>query len=245
MRGAPEWKSGVEGFDTQPDPAGQSLELHISTNCGPSGIHAVVPPVTRGIWVNTLGVMIVKYFSLLFMLCFLPLQANSQVTNYEAEGNLAPTHKVGCIPLKDTRPEYTPADLAVAVVKCTDNKNYDTAVDLFILMQLRAVYDTKRVKDRTAHQAGSVLATQIRNALGPARLEKMQEALDKFGGNNSPRHKAFCALMKRQGPPKYHPTYMIQHGMSAFTGREGNGLIRKFRPQKAWPDLLKNYMKCL
>ncbi len=185
-----------------------------------------------------------KYFSLLFMLCFLPLQANSQVTNYEADGNLAPTHKVGCVPLKDARREYTPADLAVAVVKCADREDYDTAVDLFILMQLRAAYDAKRVKDRTAHQAGDVLGINIRNTLGPTRLKKLQAAINKFGGNNSLRHKAFCALMKRQGPPKYHPTYMIQHGITAFTGREGNGLVIGFRPQKVWRDLLKGYMKC-
>lgn len=185
-----------------------------------------------------------KKLSLLVVMWLLPFAAYSQITNYESEGNLAPTHKVGCIQLKETRREYTPADLAVAVVKCADRKEYDMAVDLFILMQLRAVYDTKRVKDRSAHQAGAVLALQIRNTLGAARLKKLQAAFDKFGGDNSPRHKAFCALMKRQGPPEYHPAYMIQHGMTAFTGRDGNGLIRGFRPQKAWRDLLKGYMKC-
>ena len=185
-----------------------------------------------------------KYVAIAVGLFLLPFGAAAQAENYEAEGNLAPTHNVMCVALPEAKVQYTPADLAVAVVRCGNQKEYDKAVDLFILMQLRAAYDAKRVEDRSAHQAGSVLAMQIRTELGKSRMDKMIAALGRFGDDTSPRHKAFCAEVKRSGPPDYHPTYMIQHGMSAFTGRKGNGIVKGFRPQKAWRDLLANYMKC-
>jgi len=193
---------------------------------------------------NESGENSLKYISILASLVLLPFVAAAQVTNVESEGNLAPTHDVQCVTIKEAKNQFTPADLAVAVVRCGKQKQYDKAIELFILMQLRSVYDTKRVEDRTAHQAGQVLALQIRNALGKSRMDKIAAANDRFGGNGSPRHNAFCAEVKRTGPPNYHPTYMIQHGMSAFTGRKGNGIVKGFRPQKVWSDLLANYMKC-
>ena len=136
-----------------------------------------------------------------------PFMAFAQVLNIETPGNLAPTHKVGCVDLAGAKAEYSPADLALGVLACAKRGDYDKAVDLFIVMQLRAVYDSKRVKDKSAHQAGQVITMQIRETLGPRKMQKLEAALKVFGGNGSPRHQALCREMKRMGPPDYHPAY--------------------------------------
>jgi hypothetical protein len=171
-------------------------------------------------------------------------QAVAQVTEFTTEGNLAPTRNPGCIAVAAADPMLTPADLALGVVACAKAVNYDAATELFILMQLRSVYDTRRVSDETAHQGASVLALQVRQALGSSRLSKLQAATSRFGGTGSPRHAAFCKTVKAGGPPKYYPAYMIQHGMGAVTGTNKPPIVKGFRPRAEWRKVLRGYMKC-
>lgn len=202
--------------------------------------------VTRGRVVDDLnsGVCIMRFVALAVGFLVIPFIATGQTKNFESEGNLARTHDVMCIAVQDAKVQYTPADLAMAIVRCGKKKEFDKAVELLVLMQLRAAYDAKRVEDKSAHQAGAVLAMQIRAELGQSRMEKIMAAFGRIGGDGSPRHKAICAEVKRAGPPDYHPAYMIQHGMSAFIGRKGNGLVKGFQSKKVWRDLLANYLKC-
>lgn len=166
------------------------------------------------------------------------------VKNYTTEGNLAPTQNPGCIAYQGADNSLSPADLHLAVLACAEQKNFAGAADLFILMQLRAVFDAKRVADPSAGQAGTVLKLTVRQALGSEKTAALQAAFEDFGGNGSSRHQAFCAAMQRNGPPQYYPAYMIQHGMWAFTQPEADPLVAGFDAAAVWKELLGSYMKC-
>ena len=45
------------------------------------------------------------------------------------------------------------------------------------------------------------------------------------------------------GPPAYHPTYMIQHGMASLAGAD-DGIKQDFDSGEAWAESLKNYLHC-
>ncbi len=170
--------------------------------------------------------------------------ASAQVTNIETPGNLAPTRDPGCIALAQADPMLSPPDLGLGVLGCAKSGAWDRAVDLFILMQLRARFDAQRVVDRTAHQAQRVLALNVSGQFSEDGKARFQEAFTAFGGNGSPRHTAFCATMKQQGPPQHNPSYMIQHGMGAVQGTTDAPLVDGFRPGVVWGDLLTLYLKC-
>jgi predicted choloylglycine hydrolase len=55
---------------------------------------------------------------------------------------------------------------------------------------------------------------------------------------------ALCNRLRIVGPPDYHPTYMIQHGITAFTGGGGNALVANFDSAAAWQESLNTYLHC-
>ncbi|MCF6234488.1 MAG: hypothetical protein L3J36_15505 [Rhodobacteraceae bacterium] len=166
------------------------------------------------------------------------------VQNYTAPGNLAPTRDPGCIPYAQADNTLTPADLSLGVLACAAQDNYRDAVDLLVLMQLRAAYDSERVADPSAGQAGAVLALNVSQALGEARMLKLEAGFANLGDTGSPWHGAFCSQMQDFGVPEYFPGYMIQHGMRAFTNSGEDPLVAGFEPQVVWQELLASYLEC-
>lgn len=181
---------------------------------------------------------------LLFLAVSLATPVVAQVTNHAAEGNLEATYDVPCLEISKIRNEYSPADIAGGVRACFREGKDDQAVEMLVVMQLRAAFDIRRVKDRTAHQAGRVLALNLHNAGGATWEQRMSRAFERFGAAGSKRHEQLCAVQKQVGPPTHSPRYMIQHGMGAFTKDAGDGLVKGFDAKSAWADVLKNYLKC-
>ena len=170
--------------------------------------------------------------------------AMAQVQRFETPGNLAPTRDPGCLTMTEVSPDETPANLALGIMRCVGEGRFGAAVESIILMQLFAVYDARRVADKSAHQAGQVLMMNIYSGLSEKQQKSLQEAVEAFGDTGGAKHTALCAQMAGQGPPRYHPAYMIQHGMAAFTGLEGDGLVPGFDAGLAWSDVLASYLKC-
>lgn len=170
--------------------------------------------------------------------------ATSQVRNQETAGNLAATVDPGCIAVGEAAPGLSPPDLGLGVRACAKAGQWDAAVELYILMQLRAVYDIARVADKTAHQAEDVLSMQVTESLPRGGQEKILAAFDRFGDTGSPRHRAFCKAVKAGGRPQHDPAWMVLHGMGAVLGEGGDGLVSGFRPEAEWKAVLRDYMKC-
>lgn len=168
----------------------------------------------------------------------------AQVTNESAPGNLAPTQNPGCIAVADADPTLSPADLSMSVLDCVAKDEFDKAFELVLLLRLRATFDKKRVTDISAHQAGQVLVMQIGQRMTAEENSAYEKVGPVFGGTGSPRHAAFCALMKEAGPPAHDPSYMVNHGMRAFTDPNVSVLLEGFDPEQAWNDILSDFLKC-
>jgi hypothetical protein len=187
-----------------------------------------------------------RRFGLMRRLALLVLFAGpAQARNYEVLGNLEATVNPGCIVAASADPVLSPPDLGLGVLACAKAGQMEKALDLYILMQLRAEFDKKRVVDKTAWQAEDVLSSSVAQSMGTKRRNALEAEFDAFGGDGSPRHKAFCAGQKKAGAPSHSPRWMVAHGMGAVIGEgQGDGTRAGFKAKSAWSRLLKDYLHC-
>lgn len=164
-----------------------------------------------------------------------------QITNYESKDNLKSFHHLDCIDATAVKSEYTPADIYPAAKTCVDQEDFARAARLFAIAGVYGRFDTLRVADVSAHQAIAVLQLNFFGQLDGAAKEKLQTTVRAIAGSDQLAQT--CALVRKLGPPTYYPTYMTQHGMSAFTG-QGGGLKKEFNASEAWASSLADYLHC-
>ncbi len=180
-----------------------------------------------------------KFLFIMATLCTIAM--NAEVNNFEAKGNLASEKPIDCIDIKSLTNKNTPADIFIGISKCLEKSNYQNASHLYLVALAYGRFDSKRVEDKTAHQAISVLRMNHLGNLTDEKTQHLQLALKNTTKNMS----IICESIKQLGLPSYHPSYMIQHGMGAFLGNKSkNGLVADFNPTNAWDNVLLNYVKC-
>lgn len=172
-----------------------------------------------------------------------PNERVPQITNYEAKGNLQATQPIDCIGLADLTNRHTPADILPGVRKCIDAAEYEKAVDLFAVVGVYGRFDMLRVADNTAHQAITVLRINNLGSLDQTRVDAFQDSVKGRLDEESANLLRLCDHVKSIGAPAYHPTYMLQHGISAFTGA-GGGIKSDFNAAEAWAASLDSYLHC-
>ncbi|WP_242521877.1 hypothetical protein [Motiliproteus sp. SC1-56] len=164
---------------------------------------------------------------------------DQKVVNYEAEGNLSRSKSIQCKPISQLSNKNNPVDIFTGIANCIENNNFQNAAELYYAGMSYGYYDTKRVSDTTAHQAISVLRMNIGGGMTEEQLQNLQHALDSLTPEK------ICPTLTRLGKPEYRPTYMIQHGLGAFTGQSTkDGLVGNFDPASAWLDSLSTIAKC-
>ncbi|WP_394173647.1 hypothetical protein [Thalassotalea litorea] len=167
--------------------------------------------------------------------------AQETVVNHEAPGNLESLSPSGCVAVNDLSNMQNPVDIFTGVNICLVEENYPNAAELYFAGMSYGFFDTKRVSDKTAHQAISVLRMNLFSDKGTDVTNKLQDAVTDITSDN----KAICESLSNLGAPAYVPTYMIQHGMGAFTGdNENKGLVEDFDSEMAWRDVLATIVKC-
>jgi len=172
------------------------------------------------------------------------IEESNGYTNYSTAGNLRPTQNPGCILMADAGQALTPADLALGIQECFAAQDMDTAAGMIILLLARTAYDSRRVSDRTAHQAGAMLLQTLGSALSEPEQLALRTALASVASYGSPGHLLVCETLNTLGYPDYYPAYMIQHGMNAFSNPEAVGLVEDFDPDAAWDWALTSFMHC-
>lgn len=182
-------------------------------------------------------------FGLTALLFASSAQAQPEIKNYTTPGNLESTVKIGCIPRSEVKTTYNPVDLYLGAKACIDTGNYQAAVSLFDMANIFGRFDMQRVADKTAHQAVIVSRMQIFGELPVEKTTKFQ-AVAKAEVEDPAKIQNLCQFLRHIGPPTYHPRYMIQHGMGAFTRGHGNEITAEFSAQKAWEDVLNTYVHC-
>lgn len=170
-------------------------------------------------------------------------QREGNLTQFSTPGNLAATQVISCIPLDSISPTHSPADIAGGIVDCYQDDNFEAAIPLTLVLLARAAFDTRRVEDRSAHQARTVLILQLRSLLNEEQNSRLQDLFQTYLPE-SPRHSATCAQLRDLGTPNHDPSYMIKHGARAFFEPSGDGLVENFDADAAYRWVLETYMHC-
>jgi hypothetical protein len=170
--------------------------------------------------------------------------AQESIQKFEAGGNLAPTHEIGCVEISSLTNEYTPADLYPAARQCFDLEQYQKAVDLYSLASAYARFDAFRVSDRSTHQAGPALAMNAFEAADEAKAAPYQTTFEATISDPQ-RLATLCSAIRKLGHPTYAPRYMIAHGMGAFIGQStGDEMVAGFDADVAWERTLSGFLHC-
>lgn len=172
------------------------------------------------------------------------VEKNGNVTNYRADGNLATIQNVNCIPLAQAKNTFTPPDLYKGVVDCLAQDDFEASAKLFALAGIYARFDSKRVTDVTARQAGTVLIMNTFSAVPVDKKNKLGESLNHI--LKTPELLSqLCSEVDTIGIPNYYPGYMIHHGMKAFKGNPHEGaLVNNFDSVSVWKSLQSTYLHC-
>jgi hypothetical protein len=147
-----------------------------------------------------------------------------------------------CVDIGGLTTRTTPVEVYSAVHRCIDDHQYDKASRLFAVAGVYGRFDTQRVADESAHQIIPALRTGLFNQLDEVSKRAFQDAAKPYSAGSS-ELTGLCTEIRKLGPPKYDPTYMTSHGLSAITGT-GGGLTPGFDAAKAWQSSLTNYLNC-
>ena len=166
-----------------------------------------------------------------------------KITSYQTPGNLIITHNLSCEGSEKLKNTYTPADLYPAVSECIKENKYEEAIYHFMLANAYGYFDAHRVSDKSARQA--IPALQANNLWGlDEKIKKsFTEEFKLFTSDSETMGKA-CRFLEKIGKPNYHPSYMIQHGLDAFTGISGDGTVPGADLVSIWNDAMVKYIKC-
>jgi hypothetical protein len=155
------------------------------------------------------------------------------ITRYETAGNLAASGLAIPQSVKEITPGHNPVDIAALARKKLEEGEYDEAFEAATIAAAYGTYDTRRVADKSAHQGMAIIMRSIISGLP----EDKQAAL--IGRLETVDKQAMFPLLKAVGKPSYHPSYMIQHGIRAFSGeQENNGIVPDFDEDKAWAETI-------
>lgn len=186
-----------------------------------------------------------RFLTTLFFFTILSFTLFSQeVETIEAEGNLETTKPLPCVTLKEVTTSHTPADIYAGLENCLKSEDYENAAHLFAIAGVYGIYDTKRVKDRSAHQALSVLRMRVLSALTEEQKDAFFSVLKEQLAGGSDNLYEICEKINQKGHPTYFPKYMIQHGMGAFTNDQDEPLVADFDAEKAFQEALNQYLHC-
>ncbi len=176
------------------------------------------------------------------------VQRRGNVADIAMEGSLAATNTLGCVALEQVSPFSAPPDLYLGVRECIEHDRYAEAVALFALAGMESQFDAARISDKTAGQAGQVLIMGTFGSLTAAKRDKFRSVLTARVADARELGR-LCRSVSDRGPPKYYPTYMILHGMSAINGAlngqvAGPALDPSFDGVKTWKALQTSYLNC-
>lgn len=163
----------------------------------------------------------------------------------EAEGNLESPNPCNCVEISEITNEHNPADILHGMKKCIEQKEFGKAARLFAIAGVYGKYDSYRVKDKSAHQALIVLQQNILIDVSEEDKNNMIAILELTLKEGSKELKSVCQEIQKVGMPKYHPKYMIQHGIQAFIETDGNGLVENFNSEESWKLALQSYLHCM
>lgn len=166
----------------------------------------------------------------------------SDLFTAEVGDDLVVSNPASCAGLDKLNNTQNPEDIFVGVDECLLEKNYETASYLIFAAYAYGKYDILRVKDTSSHKILSILRTNAFSRLDQPEVEELKKSFSAINSDEAHKKK-LCDGLQVMGMPNYHPSYMIQIGMSAYT-EQGDGLVENFDSAKAWETVTRGFAKC-
>lgn len=150
--------------------------------------------------------------------------------------------KLSCEDGRNLKNTYTPLDLYPVMPDCMAKKLYQEAGDIYALAGVYGYFDKLRVRDRSAHQAVSILAMTF----GAKLPEDFREHLKSITMGEGLIQ--LCERVKKVGMPDYFPHYMVSHGIkslrSSLAGTQQPSPLHENNPLELWNHALDKYLHC-
>ena len=154
-------------------------------------------------------------------------------------GSLEPNFDVACISMKEVSSQFNPPALILAVKKCVLQNDYEKAWDLLNTSTGFGYYDLQRLADRSTKEALTVLIFRVLGNLTPEQHNKGQQ-ISKIMNADAKRVQAYCAELKRIGPPTYEPQWAIAHGLGVYDDEARQGhYLTNVDPKIIWAEVLR------
>ncbi|MEW5889207.1 MAG: hypothetical protein AB1768_09155, partial [Pseudomonadota bacterium] len=152
---------------------------------------------------------------------------------------LQPNFDLGCVRMSEVTSEFNPPALIYAAKKCIKEHEYSKAWALLTTGFGFAYYDLKRLADRSTQGARSVLTM---NAFADLTNDEREKAV-KIGKEiqkDPEQVRAYCAELKRIGPPTYEPRWAILHGIGAYQEPRNGHYLTNIDAKALWEEVLRN-----
>lgn len=136
-----------------------------------------------------------------------------------------------------------PPQLYRSMLNCLRDGQAAPVLPLYLLGSAYGRFDRARVADNTAHQASTALEMQLRQIMGDVEHDRFMGIITELAADPAARAPV-CQAVASVGPPSYHPSWMINHGMRQFVGSNEPDLVADFDSSATWQAVLDNYLKC-
>lgn len=137
----------------------------------------------------------------------------------------------------------TPFDLWRSIPTCVGEDKYEQAILMYGLAGSLGIYDSMRVKDKSAYQAAKILPMAGMAAMGKERSQVFQQKAAEYVSDIARRTK-LCEIYKAMSPPRYFPSYMVNHGLASLSGSKTDPLVPDINEAESWPKAVDAYVQC-
>lgn len=171
------------------------------------------------------------------------VETKGEITNYTVQGSLAPTNpNIKCMTFNEASNTLTPPDIYLSSKDCVLKNRFEDAANLYVFGSAYTIFDIARVADNTVSGARTMMQMKAYKDMPEEMLDKLNAYIKDIHSEN--KEQQFCKTLEKIGKPNYFPTYLILHGMKAFTGDPyQNALKVDFDSKTKWNDILTN-LKC-
>ncbi|MBP6562345.1 MAG: hypothetical protein KA214_02590 [Neisseriaceae bacterium] len=118
-------------------------------------------------------------------------------------------------------------------------QSHRAGVRLLAYGAAQTFYDSYRVPDVTAHQAGAYLRRVVLD--NPLAQDFKEDAFAIL--KDDQKRAELCRLTIKMPIPNYDPAYMVNHGMAAMSGA-GSGVNKVAKPKDSWARAVAAYLSC-
>ena len=166
-----------------------------------------------------------------------------KIINIQTEGNLSSTRSTGCVEIDTLNSNEIPPNMYRGISECIESGEYEKAMKLRFLARLYGAFDGRRISDRTAGQGIIVLEMNTFSTLSKDNRLKIQNWMKENFQVGGKIQSSFCKTVAKLGYPKYHPEYLIRHGINFSSVNKSTVIKADFNAEETWSTLLERGCK--